>query len=432
MATKPRKPKKVDFWYRTGKGIGRLFSGIDGESSTEVRRVENSAKDHILQFMFARDIRELIEDFNLADPEESEDPDTGEIIKSRKTLEELREYAKKKIDLYDLENYVNRYPHWLRLIGQSKIRSSTVAFYASLVAAIRQQIHWTQYNIINVLAKENLTSYETAPYINFWLKELEKNFSKFENVLSDFTDREEKFLQLGFDKVIMENVKTISGACADLYKEFYNHVKGVLNGIPYNSASLRSFRNQFERIDSQLFSEQREIRRYSYNFDIDRETRDRFGLLIAIRNTVNDLFLSKFNFKLLVDDARSLHQISKECSDSDTLVTNLAALGTVIDKISVSEIKHRLKKIPQEGSINALEEFLKENFSDFDAEIVKNLRNIMTIRSQWPIHDNTSKGITLIKDIYGTYPVDDFSVFWSKILDLYTVSMNKLKVLLGT
>ncbi|MHB8360205.1 MAG: hypothetical protein ACYDAO_05125 [Thermoplasmataceae archaeon] len=430
MVTKQKPLKKVGFWYKRSIGFGRFFSGVDGESSAEINRVKNSAKDHFLQYMFFGDLHQLIVEFNLSDPEESRDPNTGKIVKSRKTLKELREYAKEKIYLNDLENYVKRNPQLLKVIGESEIPPSTVAFYAGRLAAIRQQIHWTQYNILNVLGKENLTSYETEPYINYWVNEITMNSSDFDDAASNFTKRKENFLLLGFNRDIMENVKTLSEKCRYLYIEFQNHIKNALNGIRYDATSLDAFRNRFEEVDNQLFDELRRIRRYSYNFDVDRETTDRLGSLIKIRNTVNDLFLSKFNFKLLNDDERSIHQISKDCYDDNGLRTNLAALGTVIDKINVPEIKVKLKGKPKEGSINALEEFLKENFPEFDPDIIINLRNLKIIRNQWPIHDNTSKGIALIKDIYGTFPVDDVTIFWSKLLGLYTISLDKLKGLI--
>ena len=97
--------KKVGIWYGVTKGWDRLWSDVSGESSSERRAIEDYAKDTILNHMFMSDIRKLLEEFNLQDPEEKIDKETGNVTKEKKTLEEYRKYVKSKIELSQLETY---------------------------------------------------------------------------------------------------------------------------------------------------------------------------------------------------------------------------------------------------------------------------------------------------------------------------------------
>jgi hypothetical protein len=423
MANKPKKLKRAGFWYRTGKGLKLMFSGISGEASTEANRIMDSAKERILGYFFMPDLRELIIALNLPDLEEKTDPETGEITKERKSLEEWRRYVKEKVELVDLENYV-LLPAKLRdAVGQWGIRPSEVANYARMVASIRQEVHWAQYNIIDILIAEDRTSFEADSYIAYWLGKIKENYTQFQNAEGQIRGNQQKISALKFNGGIFFNVIAATERCADLYRDFYRHIEEA----SHDESSLQSFRDRFDELDDELFAELREIRRYGQGVSLDVDSRGRLGFLVEIRRQVNDLFLSKFNIKLLNQDEKSLEQISRECNDNQGLVSNLAALGTIIDKINVTELKPRLKRTPPEGSINILEQFLSENYPNHDRRIIKNLRDIITIRNQWPIHDSTSKGVKLVFEIYGTYPVDDKNEFWSRILNLYTESLNGLK-----
>ena len=89
-------------------------------------------------------------------------------------------------------------------------------------------------------------------------------------------------------------------------------------------------------------------------------------------------------------------------------------------------MKRKLKVVPQDGSINILEEFLKEHIPEYEKEIITNLRKIMKIRNQWPIHKSSAQGIKLIMQVNETYPVEDFEEFWSRLFNLYTESLRGL------
>ncbi len=172
-------PKKVGFWYGVGKGWNRVWSGVSGESSSEKRAIENYAKDAILNHMFMTDIRKLLEEFNLPDPEDKIDKETGKVTKEKKTLEEYRKYAKSKIKLSELENYIIRDQHLRNIVNQNGIKASEVASYAAKVASVREQIHWTITNIINVIRNDNREELEPASYAKYWTKQLGENIGKF-------------------------------------------------------------------------------------------------------------------------------------------------------------------------------------------------------------------------------------------------------------
>ena len=75
--------KRVGIWYNLGKGWNRLRTGVSGESISEKRAIENYAKDAILNHMFMSDIRKLLEEFNLPDPEDKIDEETIQVTKRR-------------------------------------------------------------------------------------------------------------------------------------------------------------------------------------------------------------------------------------------------------------------------------------------------------------------------------------------------------------
>ncbi len=428
MSADAKKSKKAGFWYSAGKQLSRVFSGINGESNNEINRIENSAKDDFLKHLFMTDLREILKEFNLSDPEESIDPKTGNLVMQKKSLQQIRDYIKSKVKLVDLENYIYRSQRLTEMVKQGKILPSKVAEYAGFVAGIRQEIHWVQYKIIDVLIKEDKSVYDTGSYITFWLKSINENFYSFKQAVNNVRINEQRFRELGFSQDIFSKIINISDRVRSLFEEFYQLVKSAI----YSMDSLNSFRDKFDELDDEFFVELREIRRYASGVDIDLNVKTKFGLLADIRKQINDLFETKFKVKLFIDDEKSLNQIARDCNNQDELTSNIAAIGTLIDKINVSELKSKLLRAPEDGSINILEQFLMENFHAYDPKIIKNLRNIITLRNQWPIHDNTPKGTKLVIEIYGKYPPDNNRAFWLKILDLYEESLMGLSDLFNT
>lgn len=418
-----KSPKKVGFWYGVGKGWNRVWSGVSGESSSEKRAIENYAKDAILNHMFMTDIRKLLEEFNLPDPEDKIDKETGKVTKEKKTLEEYRKYAKSKIKLSELENYIIRDQHLRNIVDQNGIKASEVASYVEKVASVREQIHWTITNIINVIRNDNREELEPASYAKYWTKQLGENIEKFRYTVRQIENSEKKLLRLKFKQEIFTTLQEVSKRCDALYEE----LDKMISTQNYSNSDLIEYRTKFNALDDEFFLQLKKIRHYAYGMDITFDSRSKISILIDLRNHINELSLSRFGFELLNQDEKSLEQISKDCYNNDGLVVNLAAIGTLIDGMNVTGMKLKLKGVPQEGSINTLEEFLKEHIPEYEREIITNFRTIMKIRNQWPIHKSSAQGVKLIIKVNETYPVDDFEEFWSRLFNLYTESLRGLE-----
>jgi hypothetical protein len=424
MGNDKRTPKKVGFWYKTGKSWNHFWSGVDNESWRERNYIESSAKEEILNYMFMKDLRKLIDEFNLSDPEEKEDPQSGTIIKERKTLQEFRRYIKDNVALIDLENYIDRDKSLESIAAMKTIRSSEVATYAGFVASLRQEIHWTLINILKDLASEDPSEFETETYIDYWLEQISQNINRFQDSLSQVRGYKSWTVKLGFDPRIFSNLLEISGKCVSTYQHLYTTIKSG----QYYGSNLASFSKQFDELDDELLAEFRNIRRYGFGKELKDRPRNKMSIMIELRGRINDHFLIRFRMRLLDQDEKSLEQISKECDSSDSLVSNIAALATLIDEMNVEGLKSKVKNLPKDGSINILEQFLNENAPDYDVNIIHNLRTIKVLRNQWPIHKTSPKGVELIKKVYGSYPVDDIKEFWSRILNLYVGSLRGLEV----
>ena len=90
------------------------------------------------------------------------------------------------------------------------------------------------------------------------------------------------------------------------------------------------------------------------------------------------------------------------------------------------EKKMKDKKKGIIGSINVLENFLKDNLKDFNPLIIENFRDIMSMRSKkFPIHKTESKFLEVVIKIIGKYP-PNWSELYSKSLDNYKNSLNEL------
>jgi hypothetical protein len=103
------------------------------------------------------------------------------------------------------------------------------------------------------------------------------------------------------------------------------------------------------------------------------------------------------------------------------------ALALLIDQIEVDDLKKRVKGTYETGSINLLETFLKENFSNYDKRIIQSFRQIITLRSKkYPVHPDDKKFIEAL-DYFGitAFP-PDWEELWERALKGYLESLKKL------
>ncbi len=147
------------------------------------------------------------------------------------------------------------------------------------------------------------------------------------------------------------------------------------------------------------------------------------------RREINLIFKSKFSgIKLFEDNEIAILDIRKLCANEEEFNNRIQALTTLIDGINVKELKKFIKNKKLNGSVNVLEAFLEEHFSNYNKRIITNFRNIVTLRSKkYPIHKDDAKFIDALKYFgFKRYP-PDWGRLWEVVLKNYLESLKLLK-----
>lgn len=141
------------------------------------------------------------------------------------------------------------------------------------------------------------------------------------------------------------------------------------------------------------------------------------------RREINLLFNNKFGIKLFKENEMAILDIRKPCSNEEDFNNRIQSLTALIDEIETKELKRYVKA---NGSINILESFLDAKMPYFDRSIIKNLRNIVTLRSKkFPIHRDDPKFIDALSYFGSKYP-PDWEDLWEDVLKKYLDSLEKL------
>lgn len=160
-------------------------------------------------------------------------------------------------------------------------------------------------------------------------------------------------------------------------------------------------------------------------------------LFVEARNYLNINFKAKYGMELfqpLADDLVAGFDLAKPCVDQRDFAIKIQALAGLIDRIDGSELKKRIKYKEglKSGSINALERFLNENYQTYPQYITSNLRHLLSLRSKiYPTHASTPEVIIALSSFgIGNYPLKDWDIGVSKILDLCSNSLYGLLTLI--
>ena len=157
---------------------------------------------------------------------------------------------------------------------------------------------------------------------------------------------------------------------------------------------------------------------------------------VESRNYLDANFKSLFGIRLfqtLTDDAVAIKDLMKPCVSQKDFALKIQALAGLIDRIDEKGLKEKIKeKDKLNGSINVLEQFLKENFPNYQKYIISNLRNLLALRSKmYPAHATASEVIIILGNFgLGKYPLDDWEEGVSKILRLCSNSLSALLTLI--
>jgi hypothetical protein len=157
---------------------------------------------------------------------------------------------------------------------------------------------------------------------------------------------------------------------------------------------------------------------------------------VVSRNYLNINFKSRFGIDLflpLTDDAVATIDLTKPSVNQTDFALKIQALAGFVDRINEKGLKEKIqdKENLKTGSINALEQFLKEKFPNYPTYVISNLRKLMMLRSKmYPAHSTTSE-VPIILGNFGItkYPLDDWEEGVSKILNLCSKSLSSLLTL---
>ena len=148
-------------------------------------------------------------------------------------------------------------------------------------------------------------------------------------------------------------------------------------------------------------------------------------------DSINLLMKGNYKIKLFeIQEQKIWNNLFEPCQDKKDFVLHITALSSLIDWINTKGLKGFLKIESLNGSINYLERFLQEKYSNYDLNIIKRLRRIFKIRKMFPVHKDTNDSIKAIKELGESYPDTNYKKLWDKILlDFYT-SLRQLEEIL--
>jgi hypothetical protein len=164
-------------------------------------------------------------------------------------------------------------------------------------------------------------------------------------------------------------------------------------------------------------------------------------LFVENRTNFDISFKNKFNrnfFKSVPDDMLATIDFMKVCVDREGFSFKIQALAGVFDRINDNDLRKLIKDPKKQevlkGSINILEQILKENYNTYPHHAISNLRNLMTLRSKmYPAHCTSSEILMVLKNFgIDQYPLVNWYEGWIKILSLCAKSLGELTKILQT
>ena len=155
------------------------------------------------------------------------------------------------------------------------------------------------------------------------------------------------------------------------------------------------------------------------------------------RQAIDVNFKRRFGTKLYRstnNDFRAVLDMATPCQNETDFVHKVQALAGMIDRIQ-PEVKNLITNPATRrmirGSINILENVLREKFGSFDPEIISNLRRINRLRnSSYPTHVLDERFADELRNMGFSYPPNDWSKVWEAVLELWSESFERLTELL--
>jgi len=155
---------------------------------------------------------------------------------------------------------------------------------------------------------------------------------------------------------------------------------------------------------------------------------------VKYRNYLDVNFKDRFGVRLfnsVPNDCMAVVQSIKPCKDAEDFSLKIQAFAGIFDRMNKDKMRKLVKnkkKREMQGSINLLEQILKENIPNYPKSAIFNLRNLMSLRSRmYPAHATSSKILMVLRNLgIDKYPLDDWEKGWRKILTLCSNSLVEL------
>lgn len=151
------------------------------------------------------------------------------------------------------------------------------------------------------------------------------------------------------------------------------------------------------------------------------------ALIIEKRDLINIVFSSKYKEKLLfLNQERNLLDFFKSVNTEEDFSHRLSSLGEVSRNMNIPI----LRKIANEtdtqfGSVTLLEKFLS-SINRSNLVVIDTLRQIGRIRNGYPAHVDTPDIIKSYKYFGISYPVIDYELAWTTLLNHYLEALKQL------
>jgi len=155
---------------------------------------------------------------------------------------------------------------------------------------------------------------------------------------------------------------------------------------------------------------------------------------VKYRNYLDVIFKDCFGVRLfnsLPDDCMAIVSSIKPCENDEDFSLKIQAFAGIFDRMNTDEMRRLVKdkkKQEMQGSINLLEQIMKENIANYPKAVIFNLRNLMSLRSKmYPAHATSSEILMVLRNLgIDKYPLDDWEKGWRKIFTLCANSLVQL------
>jgi len=214
-------------------------------------------------------------------------------------------------------------------------------------------------------------------------------------------------------------------------EKFCRHFPGPDSYLDLINSRIKDEKNKlisYAKREVNIFQKQSES---NVQRDEKKERKLIVSEIIEKIDSINLLMKKHYKIKLFdIQEHKVWNELSELCQNKKDFLLNIKSISNLIDWVNIKKLKNLLKVPPKDGSINYLEVFLKENYLNYDLNIIKRLRRIIKIRIMF-VHKVTPESINAIKELGENYPDINYKKLWHKILlDFYT-SLRQLEEILS-